>query len=82
MAKTAREILVLNSNLFSNAFLQAKEVARLNGLLSQVERMENLVIAHELIDLNKYKIFKDYFSIRTHYRLKKVKPFVFLFCKN
>lgn len=78
----SREILVLNTLYCLSDAMQAKEIAKINALLSEAEDMKNLVKAHELIDLNKYKIFKDYFSIRTHYRSRMVKPFVFLFCKN
>jgi hypothetical protein len=57
-------------------------VELLHELLYVVERMENLVVAHEVININKYKIQNDLHIIREAIRMKKLKPFVFLNNKN
>jgi hypothetical protein len=58
------------------------EVTLLHELLFNVERVDNLVIAHELIDLNKYKIYSKHILIKDYIRLRKDKPFIFLNNKN
>jgi hypothetical protein len=47
-----------------------------------VERLDNLITAHELIDVNKYKITNKPLALRTFFRQHQEKPFVFLNCKN
>jgi hypothetical protein len=82
MANFKREILILkHSNILSQAWY-ANQAAAIDKIVNNAEHYQNLAKPHELIDLNKYKIYQDYFTIRTYYRTRKVKPFVFLFCKN
>ena len=58
------------------------EVELLHELLYAVEKLENLVIAHEVINLNTYKIQNQYNIIRNTIRRRELKPFVFLNNKN
>ena len=58
------------------------EVELLHELLYDVERIENLVTAHEVINLNKYKISNKFHIVRDTIRKKELKPFVFLNNKN
>ena len=58
------------------------ELELLHELLYEVEKTENLVAAHEVINLNNYKIQKQYHIIRNTIRRKELKPFVFLSNKN
>jgi len=82
MNKSNRDLLVLfNQELMTPQALQ-HEVSMLHELLFQVERLDNLVIAYELIDLNKYKVYDKHSIIKTYIRLKKDKPFLFLNNKN
>jgi hypothetical protein len=77
-----RDLLVMfNQELMSPKAIE-HEVELLHELLYHVERMENLVIAHELVDLNKYKIVQKHQAVREVIRLHELKPFVFLNCKN
>ena len=41
------------------------EVEMLHELLFSVERLDNVVKAHEIIDLNKYKLISKHFEIKT-----------------
>jgi cell fate (sporulation/competence/biofilm development) regulator YmcA (YheA/YmcA/DUF963 family) len=60
-----------------------KQVMQLNDLLFTTERLDNFVRAHEVIDLNKYKLVKNPVEIKKILREKKLsKPFLFLFNKN
>ncbi|MEO6583106.1 MAG: hypothetical protein ABIO05_02210 [Ferruginibacter sp.] len=82
MDKSNRDLLVLfNQELMSPQALE-HEVSLLHHLLFQVERLDNLVAAHELLDLNNYTIKSKPALIKKHVRLKKETPFVFLFNKN
>jgi cell fate (sporulation/competence/biofilm development) regulator YmcA (YheA/YmcA/DUF963 family) len=60
-----------------------RQVMQLNDLLFTTERLDNFVRAHEVIDLNKYKLVKNPVEIKKILREKKLsKPFLFLFNKN
>lgn len=82
MDKMNRDLLVLfNQELLSPQAIE-HEVELLHELLYKVERLDNLVIAHEIIDLNRYKVIKKKPVIRDTIRVQELKPFVFLNCMN
>ena len=77
-----RDLLVLFNHELMSAQAIENEVESLHELLFSVERLDNLVTAHEIIDLNKYKIINKDIVVRKTIRLQDLKPFVFLNCKN
>ena len=77
-----RDLLVLFNHELMSAQAMENEVELLHELLFSVERLDNLVIAHEIIDLNKYKVINKDIVVRKIIRLQDLKPFVFLNCKN
>ena len=82
MNKSNRDLLVLfNQELMTPQSIE-HEVELLHQLLYSIERIENLVIAHEIIDLNKYKVTNKSIQLRRLFRERELKPFVFLNCKN
>ncbi|MEO6550800.1 MAG: hypothetical protein ABIN94_22550 [Ferruginibacter sp.] len=82
MNRMNRDLLVLfNQELLSPQAIE-HEVELLHELLHNVERLDNLVIAHEILDLNKYKVIKNEFIVRNTIRKQNLKPFVFLNCRN
>ena len=82
MNRINRDLLVLfNQELMSPQAIE-NEVELLHELLFSVERLDNLVPVHEIIDLNKYKVIKKHIVVRKIIRLQELKPFVFLNCKN
>ena len=82
MNKAGRDLLVLfKLELMTPQAIQ-QETEKLHELLYDVERIDNLVIAHEVIDLNKYKLFRKYAPIRKILLQPELKSFVFLSCKN
>lgn len=82
MNRINRDLLVLfNQELMSPQAIE-NEVELLHELLFSVERLDNLVPVHEVIDLNKYKVIKKHIAVRKTIRLQELKPFVFLNCKN
>lgn len=82
MNRMNRDLLVLfNQELLSPQAIE-HEVELLHELLHGVERLDNLVVAHEVLDLNKYKVIDKTTIIRDTIRKQDLKPFVFLNCKN
>ena len=78
MKKAKRDLLVLLKQELMTPQAIEQEIDNLHRLLYSLERTENFVTAHELIDLNRYKIFKSDFEIRKLLRSKKEKAFLFL----
>ncbi|MEO6134467.1 MAG: hypothetical protein ABIP35_04905 [Ginsengibacter sp.] len=81
MDKFNRDLLVLFKEE-SNPKAIEHEVEQLHELLFSVEKMENLIVAYEVINVNKYKIFSDKKIIVDTLNQKDLKPFVFLNNKN
>ncbi len=82
MNKSNRDLLVLFKEDMMSPQAIEHEVELLHELLYVVERIENLVVAHEVININRYKIQNDLPIVREAIRMKKLKPFVFLNNKN
>ena len=82
MNKSNRDLLVLFKQELMTPQAIEHEVSWLHELLFQVERMDNFISAHELIDLNRYKITNRAADIKKNVRRKKDQPFVFLNNKN
>jgi hypothetical protein len=60
-----------------------KHVLVLNEILFTTERLDNFVMAHEIIDLNRYKVITNSVEIKKFIRQGKLsKPFVFFSNKN
>ena len=82
MSKSNRDLLVLfNQELMTPQSIE-HEVELLHQLLYSIERIENLIIAHEILDLNKYRVVNKSLQLRKIFRQRTLKPFVFLNCKN
>jgi hypothetical protein len=77
MDKFNRDLLVLFKE-DSNAQSIESEVCFLHELLSYAEQIGNLVSAHEIVNVNKRKIFSDKKTIQRTIRNKELQPFVFL----
>ena len=72
-----RDLLVMFKEQ-SNPQNIENEVEQLHELLYAVEKIENVVTAHEVIDINKRKIHSSKILICETLKFKKLKPFVFL----
>jgi hypothetical protein len=82
MNNSNRDLLVLfNQELMTPQAIE-HEVEMLHEILYTVEGLDNIVTAHEVIDVNKYKIFNSPLQLRTIFRQRDLKPFLFLNCKN
>ena len=77
-----RDLLVMfNQELMSPKAIEI-QVEMLHEILFDVERTDNLAAAHEVIDLNKYRIYVKHASVRDTIKEQDLKPFVFLNCRN
>lgn len=72
-----RDLLVMFKEQ-SNPQAIENEVEQLHELLYAVEKIENVVKAHEVINVNKRKISSSKKMITETLKYKKLKPFVFL----
>jgi hypothetical protein len=82
MNKFNRDLLVLFKEELLNPKAIEHQVELLHELLYSVERVDNLITAHEVINLNKFKIYSEENVLRQTLGLKEMKPFVFLNNKN
>ena len=81
MDKFNRDLLVLFKEE-SNPKAIELEVELLHELLFCVEKIENQITTHEVINVNRYKISSSKKLILETLNQKKLKPFVFLYNKN
>ena len=77
-----RDLLVLVRNDHMNEKAIEMELEKLNQLLFNYETIQNLCIAHEVFDLNVYKIHNSFKLLKKVITKKHLKSFEFLFNKN
>lgn len=77
-----RDLLVLVKNDHLNEKAIEVELERLNQLLFNYETIQTLCKAHEVFDLNVYKIHSQFKLLKKVISKKHLKPFEFLFNKN
>jgi hypothetical protein len=82
MNKPNRNLLVLFNQELMNPQAMEHEVDMLHELLYKVERLDNIITAHEVINLNKFKVINKGSYLRKIIRQRELKPFVFLNNKN
>lgn len=82
MNNSNRDLLVLfKQDLMTPQAIEI-EVAWLHELLYNVERIDNFVLAHEVIDLVKFKVTSNPVDVKKLIRNKKEQAFIFLNNKN
>ena len=77
-----RDLLVLVKDDHLNEKAMEFEVDQINRLLMVFETVDNLCTAHEVFDLNSYRIHNDFRSVRKVISDQHLKPFVFICNKN
>ena len=77
-----RDLLVLVKNDHLNEKAIEVELEKLNQLLFDFETIQNLCIAHEVFDLNVYRIHNNLKVLKKVISKKRLKPFEFLSNKN
>lgn len=74
-------LILLNQDVLSAKAIE-HEVEFLHEILYKIESIENLCIAHEIIDLNRYRIISNISRLKDFFRSKENKAFTFLNNKN
>lgn len=77
-----RDLLVLVKDEQMNEEEIENEVERINELLYFIESLDNICIAHEVIDMNNYKVIEIPHQVRKVLQQREEKPFQFVFNKN
>jgi len=77
-----RDLLVLFNHEIMTQKAIEHEVEQLHQLLYTIEGIDNLIVSHEILDLNKYRTINNPLQLRKLIRQRELKPFVFLNCKN
>ncbi len=81
MDKFNRDLLVLFKEESNSQSIES-EVGFLHELLSYAEEIDNLALAHEIVNVKKCKIYSDSKTIKEVISHKELKPFIFLNNKN
>ena len=81
MKKFNRELLVLLTENSSKEEIE-QEVELLHDILFNFEQIDKLIVAHDLIDINRRRISTSGKKLKTVFKTQKLKPFVFLFNLN
>lgn len=79
---TNRDLLILYKSVVFNNTQLDYEVQQLHSMLVVVESVEYFSHAHEIIDINKYRIISTASKIEKLISQSVLKPFCFLSCKN
>jgi hypothetical protein len=82
MNKPNRNLLVLFNQELMTPQAMEHEVDMLHELLYKVESLDNIITAHEVINLNRFKVINKASYLRKIIRQRELKPFVFLNNKN
>ena len=77
-----RDLLVLTKKELMNQAELEHEIELLNGLFYLVESSNAVCIAHEVIDINRYKVIRKIRQVRQILEEPRPKPFVFISNKN
>ena len=77
MKSPNRDLLVLLKDEFMSEHAIEREVARLNEMLFDVESFDNISVSHELIDLNKYRIYHEQKTCTPGHEGERIEAFCF-----
>lgn len=82
MKQFNRDLLYCQRSEFLNERAVDQEVEWLHAMLRSVESLDNFCNAHEVIDLNRYRITNNAAFIKRLVRYEVSDRFLFLFNKN
>ena len=82
MKRLKRDLILLRKDDQLDELNIEREVECLNYLLQTVETISSLCKAHELIDMNRFKIYQDTLAITKALKQKELNPFQFIINKN
>jgi hypothetical protein len=82
MKNSNRDLLVLVKDAYTNQEAMQYELHQLNMLLGDFETLESFCLAHEVFDLQKYRILRKKVQLQKIIEKDTLKPFVFICNKN
>ena len=82
MKNSNRDLLVLVKDAYTNKEAMQYELQQLNLLLVNFETLESFCLAHEVFDLQKYRILTKKAQLQKIIEKDTLKPFVFICNKN
>lgn len=82
MKNANRDLLVLVKDAANNKEAIQHELRQLNKLLAQFETLESFCVAHEVFDINRYKVLTSKSQLQKIIEREDLKPFVFICNKN
>ena len=82
MKNSNRDLLVLVKDAYTNNEAMQFELQQLNMLLVNFETLESFCIAHEVFDIQKYRVLKKKSQLQKIIEKETLKPFVFICNKN
>lgn len=82
MKNANRDLLVLVKDAYSDKEAMQHELNQLNNLLLRFETVDSFCMAHEIIDLQKYRILTGKSQLQKVIEKDEIKPFVFICNKN
>lgn len=77
-----RDLLVLMKDECLDEDAMQYELEQLNQLLLNFDTMANICPAHEVLDMNRYKVIDKYAQVEKIMERDELKPFVFVYNKN
>ena len=82
MKNSNRDLLVLVKDAYTNNEAMQYELQQLNKLLVNFETLESFCMAHEVFDIQKYRILKKRSQLQKVVEKETLKPFMFICNKN
>ena len=82
MKNSNRDLLVLVKDAYTDQEAMQHELQQLNLLLVNFETLESFCIAHEVFDIQKYRILTKKSHLQKIIEKEPLKPFVFICNKN
>ncbi|HEY8893795.1 MAG TPA: hypothetical protein VIM79_03240 [Niastella sp.] len=82
MKNANRDLLVLVKDAYTDQEAMQQEVHQLNLLLVNFETLESFCVAHEVFDIQKYRILTKPSQLQKIIEKETLKPFMFICNKN
>ncbi|MCS3797950.1 hypothetical protein [Niastella sp. OAS944] len=82
MKNANRDLLVLVKDAYTNKEAMQYELQQLNTLLVNFETLESFCIAHEVFDIQKFRILTKRSQLKKIIEKDTLKPFMFICNKN
>ena len=82
MKNANRDLLVLVKDAYTDKEAMQHELQQLNMLLVNFETLESFCIAHEVFDIQKYRVLTKRSQLQKIIEKDTLKPFMFICNKN